>query len=339
MPFRFITFCLLAGFLSIPKAAAETASLGLILPLSGPSAYMGQSVVGVMKLANPGNYQPVFEDDRCEGKAALTAYLKLRERGIRVFYVGCSGSLLAVAPHAKRNGDLILTTLAASLKIRETGDEVIRLNPDALSVADKMLGMITAELRPVAILHEEQEYCDSLANRLAQLLGPALVEKISYRPDAASFASEILKIKQRRVKSLILIPLADGAARTILRQIAQHRLESALIGDVNLCDFPFKPSDFGLHGKCAAARFSGRDYEKFIADYTTLMGHPPAYPFYDAMALDLFERLEQIAATPLSVPLVKSRLLQGFKGKFSSYSFTPEGEAAGAGEYMNIVDY
>ncbi|MCB0336388.1 MAG: hypothetical protein KDD62_08780, partial [Bdellovibrionales bacterium] len=79
------------------------------MPLTGSGALIGKSIQGVTKLAQLNSIEPVFEDDQCVGKHAVSAYLKLRQQDIRVFYMACSGSILAIAPLAKKNGDLILT--------------------------------------------------------------------------------------------------------------------------------------------------------------------------------------------------------------------------------------
>ncbi len=330
---------LFALILTGTVATAEPLKVGVIIPISGPGAAMGESMVGDIRLSNLKNIAPVIEDDRCEGKNALTAYEKLKTQGIKVFYMACSGSILAVAPRAKEHGDVIFTTYSGSARVRETGDEVIRLNPDALSVADGIARLLGANAGKAIILHEEQEYAQSLADRLSQLLGPAIADRVTYRPDAPSFASEILKIKQRRPKQIIFVPVADGAAKRILQQLALSRVEAPIIGDVNLCDFPFRPSDFGLHGSCVAARFTGPDYEAFLKNFNALLGHPPANPFYDAMTIDLFTRLDTLAPGYTDVPKLKEQVLAGFSGRFSNYKLSAIGESENADNYLQIVSY
>ncbi|MBN8549375.1 MAG: ABC transporter substrate-binding protein [Deltaproteobacteria bacterium] len=335
---------IIAGFvlllcLGIPSLHAEPLKVGFIVPLTASSSLMGESLVGVVKLAELQNVSVQFEDDRCEGKNALSAYFKLRSQGVHVFYLACSGSILAVAPHAKQNGDLILTTYAGSSRIRETGDEVIRLNPDAVSVAEGLVPLLAPNMLPTVVLYEEQEYADSLARRLAELLGTKMAEMISYRPDASSFSAEILKIKQKKPKSIVLIPVSDSAARVIFRQLAQHGIEVPIIGEVNFCDYPFKPSEHGLHGRCVSAKFQGQAYDDFLSRYASIVGHAPAYPFYDAMALDLLLELDRAAVQDASVAKIKSTLLAGFQGKFARYQLSPSGEAQNAGEYLAKVEF
>ena len=324
------------------NSLAESAQLGLVLPLSGPTALMGESLRGVVQASRLQSLSPVFEDDQCDPKRALSAYFKLKQRGIRLFYMACSGSILAVAPHAKRNGDLILTSYAGSSRIRSTGDEVIRLNPDAISIALALKELIVERLRPVAILYEEQEYASSLADKLSEMLGAAVVRRIAYRPDDISLRSEIVSVRQSKAASVIFIPVADGTARIVLAQLAQSGLHIPVLGEVNLCDYPFKPKDFGLSGRCVAARLRGQAYDQFIADYTALLGRQPAFPFYDALAADLFRFIDTLASSNqenLTIQTLKQALLRGFAGQFGRYELSPEGEIQNAGDYLVTVEY
>jgi hypothetical protein len=321
------------------SVCAEPLKVGFILPLTGAAARMGESFSGVVQFANLKNINPIFQDDRCEGKTALSAYNQLRNQGVRIFYMACSGSILAVSPLAKRHGDLILTTSAGSSKIRETGDEVLRFNPDAVSVADALARLLTPELKPTTILYEEQDYAQSLTDRLGELLGADIQERIPYRPDATSFSSEVIKIKQTGSKSIILIPVGESAADRILRGLSAVRVGLPVLGEVNLCDYPFHPSDFGLHGACVSARFEGAAFKTFIDNYTSQFGRPPAYPFYDAIGLDLLRHLDTIAVTRKEPSLVKNKLLEGFSGRFAQYALTKQGEVQKGGEYLTTVRY
>ena len=78
---------LLIILIPIVSASAESLRLGVIVPLSGPASLMGESLTGVVKLANLTKVSPEWEDDRCEAKTALSAYHKLRGRGVRIFYI------------------------------------------------------------------------------------------------------------------------------------------------------------------------------------------------------------------------------------------------------------
>jgi ABC-type branched-subunit amino acid transport system substrate-binding protein len=326
-------------FFPLLAATAEPLKVGFVVPLTGSAALMGESLNGIVKLAGLRNISPQFEDDRCEAKTALSAYLKLRGRGVRVFYLACSGSILALAPHAKRNGDLILTSYAGSIKIRQTGSEVIRFNPDAVSIAEGMISLLTPELKPTIVLFEEQDYAQSLSDKLHETFGGTIIESISYRADAASFAAEALKIRQQRsAKSVIFISVSDSAARRMLRALAQVGVDVPILGEVNLCDYPFSLAEFGLRGECVSARFSGERFTTFMSEYKSQIGREPAYPFYDAIALDLLQHLDGIASNQQEPAKIGAKLLEGFPGRFAQYSLTKDGEVIDGGRYLVRVE-
>lgn len=336
---RLLVIITLGFLIRVAPACAEPLHVGALVPMTGSASLMGESLQGVIKVAHLKNLNVEFEDDKCEGKTALSAYNRLRSRGIRVFYVACSGSILALAPQAKRNGDLILTSYAGSARIRETGPEVLRFNPDAVSIAEKLALLITPELKPTVVLFEEQDYAQSLADKLQELLGDAIAHRISYRSDASSFAPEVLKVKQAGVASVFMIPVGDAAAQRILRQLSLTRVTVPIIGEVNLCDFPFRPSDFGLHGLCVSARFSGSRFEQFIKDYKAQVGRAPAYPFYDAIALDVLLHLDVLAVRYKDPEPLRAKLLEGFVGVFAKYSLSDDGEVIRGADYLETIRF
>ncbi len=333
-------FVFVSVFFSLQVSAVPPTPIGIIVPLSGPAALMGKSMQGVVKVAQLKHLRVFFEDDQCDAKKAISAYLKLRSQGIRTFYMACSGSILATAPLIKRNGDLLLTTYSGSTRVQETGAEVIRLNPDASSLAYVFVKLLEDGHAPVAILHEEQEYASSLADKIQELAGGLIVERVSYKADETSFQAELLRLKRAKPRYVLFIPVGDDAARNVLKEFAQLKISIPLLGDVNLCDYPFTLYDFGLRGKCVSAQLHGAAYETFLQDYERYVGHKAAFPFYDALAYDLFRFLEGLAESAnLSADLIRERLLMGFQGSFMKYSLTSNGENANAVDYLKVVSY
>jgi hypothetical protein len=76
-----------------------------------------------------------------------------------------------------------------------------------------------------------------------------------------------------------------------------------------------------------------------MQEYASRFGRPPAYPFYDAIGLDLVRQLDAIAATINQPSTVKAKLLEGFSGQFAQYSLTGDGEVQKGGDYLAAVRY
>ncbi len=335
-----LCICCVQLIANVLFAEPSDLEIGVIVPVSGPGSLVGESMAGVVKTAELKNVKIRFEDDQCDGKKAIAAYLKLRKQGLKVFYLACSNSVLAVAPLAKKNGDLVLTSYAGSTRIRDLGTELIRINPDALYIAKVFPEILGEELRPVILFHEEQEYASSLADELEVRLGDDVLERVAYRIDQGSPRAEALRVKQSEAKSIVFIPVAESHATEVLKEFAKLRVSLPILGEVNLCDYPFSPADFGFHGKCLSIRFEGEEYENFLKKYKKVTGREPAYPFFDALAYDLFLYLDTLPSSArAAVPDVKKSLVKGFQGKFAQYEFSDKGESANTRDYLKMVEY
>ena len=338
--------CILAAAILTQESCAQTArprsKLGVIVPLSGLAGSMGASLEGALRLAAAANVELIFEDDQCEAKKALAAWHKLTREGVRVFYLACSGSILALAPLAKAEGNLILTSYAGSAEIRKTGTEVIRFNPDALSVADAMKEYFESHpVQNVGLLYEEQDYAVSLANVLGDSLGARIKVRESYPATDTSFKSILTRYLRGDLETLIYIPVGDTAARIVLKELRELGFSKPVIGDVNLCDYPFKLTDFKLSGLCFSARFENPAYFQFEKSYKERFGRISQYPFYDAIAFDVVRILDQYAASDefrsaSGVASLKAHILAGVSGEMAEYSFTPEGEVSGGWRYLRV---
>lgn len=335
------SLALLLVFIPAFVVAEGTAKIGVIVPLSGPAASMGTSIESALRLVHPKSLALVFEDDQCEAKRALAAYHKLKAQGVRVFYAACSGSIMALAPFAKSDGNLILTGYAGSAAIRKTGPEVIRFNPDAVSIAEVIASDLKNRPARIAILFEEQDYASSLTDLLKEKLAGRVVATQSYRPQQASYQAELLSLRKKKPDAIVFVPVSDSTARVVLRQMADLGFSIPVIGEVNLCDYPFKPADFGLHGMCFAARFAGTAFDEFESSFRAETGRTSDYPFYDAITRDIGLVLEDRARMGKSFAPedLKSQILAGVQGKVATYHFDTNGEATEAGQYLIKVVY
>ncbi len=327
------------------QPASESVKVGVIVPLSGSAGAIGEEVKNSVDLPEVKNIERIYEDDQCDAKKALSAYHNLKLKGVNIFYLACSGSVMSVAPLAKENGDLILTAYAGSSEIRKTGPEVIRFVPDAVSVVDEMNAYLTQdETKKYAILYENLDYPKSATDALVQKLGDQIVFTEGYNGEETSFKSQLLKFKNKDIDGVIMVPVSEKAAQIILKELQQLRLineKTQIIGDVNLCDYSFKPSDFGLHGLCWRAGISNSGFDAFALAYKTKFGIEPQYPFYSAITYDVMHVLSDIVGdlkdpTPQAII---AELLKGKKGLITDYQFDAVGEVTNSGKYLERIEF
>jgi branched-chain amino acid transport system substrate-binding protein len=335
-----IVFIITVAFGANKHNSVKINALGVITPMSGPVASMGEGIKNDIELVDS-NLVVKYEDDECDPKKAVSAYNNLKLQNVKVFYVGCSGSVLALAPLAKQNNDLIITAYAGSAEIRKTGDEVIRFVPDALTVAESMSEYLSNyKDKKIALFYENQDYAKSLADKLKETLGVKIAIEEKYSSSDNSYKTQILKLKNSTADSLILIPVSDKSAKILFKEMKELGLDKFIVGDVNLCDYSFKPSDFGLSGVCWKAGLNTSGYYSFLKDYKDRFGTDPQYPFYDAITYDSVYILGSIikSSSNISVDNIKSQIISGQKGKISDYSFTQNGEVIGQ-KYLNMVQF
>ncbi|NDE68133.1 ABC transporter substrate-binding protein [bacterium] len=322
--------------------APSIQSIGIIGPFSGEVASMGESVRRTIDLAlatSTRAISPLYEDDQCDGKKAISAYESLKLKNVHVFYIACSGSVMAVAPLAKQDGNLIVTAYAGSSEIRKLGDEVIRFIPDALTVIDAMVA--NAEAHPMetyAVLFENQDYARSVADGLEQRLGKRIVAKEAYLSSDKSFLTHIAKVKAARASAIIYVPVSDVSAQIVLKEMKQLQVRIPIIGDVNLCDYSFSPKDFGLHGMCWKANLSTPGFTAFVDSSKAAYGVAPQYPFYDAVTYDVMTVLNKLIPSVSSIADLKKKLLAGVSGPVTSYSFDMKGQLEGI-KYLEVVNF
>jgi branched-chain amino acid transport system substrate-binding protein len=327
------------------SAQAERLKVGVIVPLTGPAASMGVSIRKALELSTQSEVEFIFEDDLCSAQKALAAYHKLTPQGVKVFYVACSGSLLALAPIVKKTGNLILTAYAGSAAIRDLGTEKIRFVPDAISVLEQMEEYFKENPQlKFGLLFEEQDYASSLAQKIKQRLADRIVVSESYLPATESYRSILLKFNSSKIDQLILIPVSDVAVQLIYKELRQLRIGKPLLGEVNLCDYAIKPQDYGLSGLCWKATLSTPGFATFDQKFKAKYGEPTQYPFYDAITYDVAEILANLVAVAkaqakvVSPEYLKNEILLGQTGKVATYQFSSTGEVL-ASDYLQPYSF
>ncbi len=312
--------------------------VGVIIPQSGPAGSVGEYIKKALELSVREHIDLVYEDDQCDTKRAVSAYNMLKLKGVKVYIVGCSGSVLALAPLVEADGNLLLTSYAGSSEIRKTGPSVIRFIPDAFSIVDAMSGYVaSAPYQRYGVLYEQQDYAQSVADGMKEILGSKLVVMEQYKGTDISFKSQLLKFKNT-VDALILIPVSDKAEKIILTEMNLLSIRPFVIGDVNTCDFAFKPSDVGIDGVCFKAKLSPEKEQIFNDLYLSKYTKPSEYMFYDAVTFDLVTILDEIMGKHGSIPDIQETVLRGVSGPISSYTFDSMGEVNG-GEYLQLVEF
>lgn len=335
-----IIFLTIVGIRKNVSQSEELSQIGVIMPLSGPVAELGEGLKRALDMAEPKNVRLVYEDDQCNTAKAISAYQKLKLENIRVFFVACSGSVMALAPIAKNDGNLIITGYAGSAEIRKTGDEVIRFDPDAVSIANALIRELSDSVfsgKKFALLYEIQDYAKSASDLLKKSFGDRIIVEESYNASDTTAKTQIAKLKSSGADLIILIPVADKIAQIVLKEMRDIKIGIPIVGEVNLCGYPFKPSDFGLHGFCIVQKINTPGANQFENAYKARYRVESRYPVNDGTSHDSIVVVDRLIGSGVrSVRELKSRILSGVEGNLMKYDFEPNGEVIDRGYFTKL---
>lgn len=333
---------IIVGMRHADEAAAGPITVGVIAPLSGSGAEMGENIQRTFTIVDDANERITFnfqDNEGCNTKKAISAYQLMKAQGTRVFFVACSGSTVALAPIIKEDGNILVTSYAGTPDLRKTGDEAIRFNPDALSFFDEMEKYFDRHPeKTFAILYEKQDYPQSMFDLVKKSLGDRLVHVNSYLPDQISYRTELLKFKRDDIDEIIFVPVSTPSAEVIYKEMSDINVNKPLVGDVNVCDLPVQPDTHGLTGRCWKAELDTPGFHAYAALFEERYGVAPQFPFFDAVTYDLalflsdfLKDTDQVSDKVISD--MKKDILNGVEGIVTDYTFDATGQVLG-GDYF-----
>lgn len=321
-----------------PNDRIEVAAIGAIMPLSGPAANIGEGLKRALDMAEPKNIKIVYADDECNTAKAISAYNNLKTQKIKIYFVACSGSVMALAPLAKADNNLIITGYAGSSEIRKTGDEVIRLDPDAVSIVNALVKELSTPewaTKKFAILHEKQDYPQSVVDTLKAMFGERIIAVESYMPADISMKTQILKLKASNPDAIIYVPISDKAAAVVSKEMKDLGVSVPIIGEVNLCGFTLKPAQYGMHGFCLNQKIDTAGARTFEANYLKKYGIASQYPVNDSVSYDSIRITDHLFGQGIqTISGLKKALLKGVTGDIMTYEFEPNGEVLDKGYFV-----
>ena len=237
---------LLFGITSCKKKEPETIKIGAILPLSGQSAQYGIWIqealeLGVKKINSKGGINGkllkiIYEDDQADPKIAATAMEKLTtiDKVLIVFGSWASSCVLAQAPIAERTHTPIMAE-AISPKIRDAGDYIFRIQPDARYYIRKLVPFIYNELglRKISILFVNNDFGVDQANVFEEeftKLGGKILSKEGFTQGSTDFKTELLKIKTKNPQGIFVPGYTEVAI--ILKQAKELGMDQQFFASV-----------------------------------------------------------------------------------------------------------
>ncbi len=239
-------FSLLATILlSAASVSAEAAPsekkirIGVPSALTGEAATYGLDVRDAITFANEkfggDRYELIFEDDKCNGKDAVTVAKKFIEIDKVDFVVGnsCSGALLAAAPLYEKAKIPVIASCASSAKISEAGDYIFRTTPSDKLAAARLHQHIAKKHKRFGILSEETEYAQDMrsafeeANQNENSIDLVVA---NYLAKSTDFKTILLSLRGKKIEGLFVNSQSEGSFAIIVKQLAEIRWDVPLYG-------------------------------------------------------------------------------------------------------------
>lgn len=220
--------------------ALEIFKVGVIMPLSGDVASLGEPLLSVQKKAlddinakwakegKNKKIEFIIEDGKCSPKDSLTAIQSLSNiEGVKIILGGlCSGETLGIAPYAEANHILVLSSGSTSPKVTDAGDYIFR-NVGS----DSYWGVLIAEdiikkgYTQVTILSENNDYAQDLREEILNKLKekdiyPTADEIIN--SGEKELKTNMLKIKESNPQALIILPGSEVTANRFVENIQKY---------------------------------------------------------------------------------------------------------------------
>lgn len=231
-------------------AQDEPVKLGVMLPLSGPAALAGTSILeGIQFAADENNanggvlgrqVKLFIEDDEGSATKGVTAVRKLIEQdgvaAINGTYV--SGVALAATKVAREFNVPMISAGSTSSDVtdfNEAGDPwFFRAFPGSREQARQSAEDMVVKLdaKKVAVLHENSVYGKSLSDSLASNIsdvGGEIILTESYNPDERDFYSVLTSVRASQPDAIYIAGLMDAGAQ-IIKQSAELGVDSQIMG-------------------------------------------------------------------------------------------------------------
>ncbi len=229
-----------------PATSETEIQIGAVLPLTGSAARYGKWIQEGLELArhevnkaggiNGRPLQIVYEDDEAKPALAASATQKLIDiNGVPVIFGSWASScVLAQAPIAERSR-VVLMAEAISPKIRQAGDYVFRIQPDARFYLAELVPFVYQKLgaHTACILYINNDFGVDQArvfqSRFEQL-GGQILSREAYLPDRRDFRAQLTKIRSNS-PSVVFVP-GYAEVGTILKQAKELGISARFVGSV-----------------------------------------------------------------------------------------------------------
>jgi len=239
-------------FVNQTKKEPEVIKIGAILPLSGPTAWLGEMHkwgidLAVDEINAEGGIEGkkiniIYEDDQNDPKKAVSAFRKLENtENPQIVITAMSNSGMAVRPLAKKY-ETILFANGNHPGLVEGNEWVFRIFLTSEQEAKEMAEIAYENLgiKRIAVLYindESGEGAQKAFKSHYETYGPEVLISEKYEKDGTDFRSEISKVLSTRPNAVYVIGYGNAAAK-VLNQLIELGYKNLILGTSNFAGPP-----------------------------------------------------------------------------------------------------
>lgn len=352
------------------KVSNETGpiKIGFIAPLSGDPAAYGESArnsleLMVEKLNTSGGIdgrlvEVIYEDGKCDGKAASLAAQKLVTVDKVQAIIGglCSGETVAAAPIVEEGKVLLLSPGSSAPAISSAGDYVFRTFPSDIGFSHQLSELIASKgIKRIALISEQTDYSQGLRNAFLadmQSKGIEVVADENFAPDTSDFKALAGKIRDAQPEAIFMNPQTATTAARIAKQLRDLGNTTQLYGVGIFTSTEFAKSGSFVNGMIIfdIAADSNKEMSNQLAmEYKAKFGKDAPYPIFSNLTYDTLNILKGgIEKVGYNGEKLKNYLyeMKPYSGILGNISFDKNGDPLGINAYVikqiqngEIVDY
>ena len=308
---------LLVGCQSSPSTEADTSPLkiGVITPLSGNAAMYGEETQKILsetlqKINAEGGYnnqdvELIYEDGKCSGTDAVTAYQKLMDIDQVDFIMPwCSNESLAVAPLATEYQMLSVTGTSSTPNLEGQSPFLYSFSYSDKDISNELINQLKG-YEKIAVISEQNEYNLGIQQAIESQLADQVVISETFEKTTTDFRNTIEKVLKTQPDAIMLNPFPGPTATALGKQLNEN-LEAltdiqlvsqiAYLTDDSRIEFPEVTEGMILVDAPAVQSPAGQE---FIAQVKANQGEIPKLEGY--LTLSLHDALYNLVAAANAV--------------------------------------
>jgi len=222
--------CVCTTQLLAQDAHMSPIKVGVSTALSGDSIAFGTDIKNALTLMNDligaGKYKLIFEDERCDNRAAVNVAQKLIAVDKVRYALGfpCNSTLLATAPIYSRAGVVVITSSATSGDVLDIGKGIFRLFPADGAGAELLLNFMAKRHRRVAILTEQNEYPVMMERSFRQanskVAQPLEIVSDEFVHGQTDLKTTLLRMTSKNIEAIFINANTDNSFISAVKQLA-----------------------------------------------------------------------------------------------------------------------